>query len=69
MGPTQEAVKAVQDTSLALSKAKDNLRQKTAELEKLKRGESRLLPFNRNLATSTHTNTFLKLDALKDLSD
>ena len=39
MSPTQDAVKAVQETSLALSKAKDNLRQKTAELEKLKRGE------------------------------
>ena len=36
MGPTQDAVKAVQEASLALTKAKDILRQKTAELEKLK---------------------------------
>ena len=36
MGPTQDAVKAVQEASLALTKAKDILRQKTAELEKLR---------------------------------
>ena len=36
MGPTQDAVKAVQEASLALTKAKDILRQKTTELEKLR---------------------------------
>ena len=40
MGPTQDAVKAVQEASLALTKAKDILRQKTAELEKLKQGST-----------------------------
>ena len=43
MSPTQDAVKAVQDTSVALSKAKENLRQKTAELDKLKRGNKEFI--------------------------